>query len=98
MDGYKVKLTPLKDKGHLLAVASVCFMEAIVIRNVKLMDGKHGYFISMPQQKNYKGEFIDCVYPLSKEIRKEMTEAVLDAYTKEQSQFTEYDGDDELPF
>lgn len=94
-----MKITPLKDKGHLLAVASVCFMNSIVIRGLRLMDGKHGYFLAMPQQKNGKGEYLDCVYPLTKELRAEMTEAVISAYSeaKSKSQFTQQAGDNELP-
>ncbi len=99
MENYQVKFTPFKDKGHLLGVASVCFMDSIVIRGVRLLDGAHGYFIAMPQQRNRKGEYIDCVYPLSKEIRDEMTEAVISAYSeaRAKSQFAEQADDNELP-
>ena len=97
MDGYKVKLTRLQDKGNLLAVASVCFMDSIVIRNVKLLNGRHGLFIAMPQQKNYKGDYVDCAYPLDKEIRNEMTQAVIDAYGSVELQELP-DNDEELPF
>ncbi len=97
MDGYKVKFTPLQDKGNLLGVASVSFMDSIVIRNVKLLNGRHGLFIAMPQQRNYKGDYIDCAYPLTKEVRDEMTQAVIDAYGGG-AEFAEItDDDDELP-
>ena len=58
-----------KEDSKLKAVASVTIDECIVIHDVKIIQGKDGYFISMPSKKTPDGEYRDLVHPINTETR-----------------------------
>ena len=77
-----VRVYPVNNK-NLLANASVTFDKSLVIW-VKLCESKSGHFISFPchSYENNKGEveWKDDCFPLSKEFREEITDAVYNEY------------------
>jgi len=73
-----------KDKTKIRAFANIVVNNALAIKNLKVIDGTNGLFVSMPSQKNTKtNEFVDIVYPINKESRKIIHDAIIDAYHKE---------------
>lgn len=56
------------------------FDEAFVIHGLKLIEGESGKFIAMPSRKMPDGEFKDIVHPISSELRKEITDCVIQKY------------------
>ena len=76
-----VRVYPLKEpQGNLLAMASVTIAGAFAVRGLRVMDGKNGLFVSMPQAKNGQGEWRDICYPISKEVREALNGAVIHGY------------------
>ena len=71
-----------KEELKLRAVASIKIDECFVIHDIKLIDGKDGLFISMPNRKTPNGEFKDIVHPINTETREMIKSAVLEAYEK----------------
>lgn len=69
-----------EDQDKLKAVASVVLDDCFVVKNVRVVDGAKGLFISMPSRRNVKGEFSELCFPLTAELRREMSDAVLQAY------------------
>lgn len=69
-----------EDQDKLRAVASVVLDDCFVVKNVRVVDGAKGLFISMPSRRNVKGEFSELCFPLSAELRRELSDAVLQAY------------------
>lgn len=69
-----------KDDTKLKAVASLTIEESIVIHDIKVIDGKEGLFISMPNRKTPDGEYKDVVHPIKNEVREELRNAILSAY------------------
>ena len=67
-------------KGGLVAFASVTVDDMIAIRSIRVMKGKNGIFTSMPQEKDSKGEYRDICFPVAKGLRKQINDAVLEAY------------------
>ena len=57
--------------------------DRIIIKNVRVVDGERGLFMSLPARRNVKGEYKEICYPLSGELRKRMSEAVLSLYAAE---------------
>ena len=49
---------------------------------IKVIDGKKGAFVSMPQYK-YKGKWNDSCFPITADFRDELRDAVLEAYEAE---------------
>lgn len=76
----------IMNKGNQLANASITLDDAFVIRNLRVMNGSNGLFVSMPPQKGLdkdgKEKFYDAAFPLNKELRGEINKAVLDAYSE----------------
>ena len=67
----------------LRAIASVILDDCFIIKGVRVVDGEKGMFISLPSRRNVKGEFTEQCFPLSKELRMELTDTVLRAYEAE---------------
>ena len=69
------------NKGDLLAAASICIDNCFIIREIKLLDGKNGRYISMPKRKVKNRNFRqDFSYPLNNETRMQILEAILEQY------------------
>lgn len=69
-----------KDDSKLKAVASITIDECFVVHDIKVIEGKEGYFISMPSRKTPDGEYKDIVHPINTETRELIREAILNAY------------------
>ena len=50
------------------------------VTGIKVIDGKKGAFVSMPQYTARDGEWKDSCFPITAEFREELSEAVLEAY------------------
>ena len=75
-----VRINKINTTGAVKANASVTLNECFGIRGVKVMDGKNGLFINMPSYKGNDGKYTDICFPTTPEFRKELTEAVIEAY------------------
>lgn len=76
---YKVEI----NNSNLRAFASINIDDELVIKNIKVVEGKKGLFVSYPVEKGADGEYYDQVYPLNKETRDYIEETILEAYEKE---------------
>lgn len=54
--------------------------DGIAIKNVRVIEGANGPFMSLPSRRNIKGEYRELCYPLSAALRERMSAAVLAAY------------------
>ena len=72
-----------KEEGKLRAVASFTIDDAIVVHDVKIIDGANGKFIAMPSKQVPNGQYKDIVHPKNNETRELITAAVLAAYDQE---------------
>ena len=72
------------DREDMLKAATNIILEddkdRIVIKNVRVIEGKNGLFMSLPARRNIKNEFKEICYPLSADLRERMSAAVLAAY------------------
>lgn len=71
-----------KEDSKLKAVASITIDECFVVHDIKVIEGKEGFFISMPSKKTPDGEYRDIVHPINTETREKVIEEVLKAYEK----------------
>lgn len=69
------------NKGDLLGAASICIDDCFIIREIKLLDGKNGRYISMPKRKIKNRDFVqDIAYPINNETRLQILEAISNKY------------------
>ena len=69
-----------KDFKQLRGFASIVIDDCLVVKNIKIIDGRDGLFIAMPSQKLRNGEYKDVVHPLNSETRNELQSLILSKY------------------
>ena len=70
-----------------VALATVTVADCLVLTGLKIVSGKKGMFVSMPQRKLSKpdkngNEYADIFFPVTHGFREELNNAVLDEYDK----------------
>lgn len=68
-----------------VALATVTISDCLVLTGLRIVKGKKGMFVSMPQRKLSKpdkngNEYVDIFFPVTHDFREELNNAVLDAY------------------
>jgi len=71
-----------EDKGKLKAVANLVFDNEFIVKNVRLVDGVKGPFVSMPSNKMNDGSFVEVCHPIRSNVKKQIEECVIEAYHK----------------
>ena len=64
----------------LKAFVDLIVNDALLIKGVRVLEGKNGLFVSMPQEQAKDKKWYDTVRCLSQDIREKITEVVLAAY------------------
>ena len=83
----KARIDRMVNTGNVKAIASVSLDGMFVVKNLKVMDGKKGLFVSMPQetypgrdgQKKYSNTF----FALTNSAKLQLQESVLQAYQQQ---------------
>jgi len=66
----------------LKAFADIVINEAILVKGVRILEGKKGLFVSMPQELAKDNKWYDTVRCLTQEIRDQISKVVLSAYNE----------------
>ena len=78
-----IKVRKLMEEGRLRAVVSVTIGEENAIHDLKVIEGPQRLFVAMPSRREAGGIFRDIVHPITPAARKQLEDAVLDAYRRE---------------
>ncbi len=73
-----------EDRSPLLASAAVIFDDSFIVKNLRVIEGRNGVFVAMPDFKGKNGQYIDTCFPLNNETRGEIQRLVLEAYDVEE--------------
>ena len=80
----KVRIDRVVQKGNVKAIASVSLDGMFVVKNLKVMDGKKGLFVSMPQEsypgKDGQKQYSNTFFALTNSAKMQLQQVVLDAY------------------
>lgn len=82
MEITEVKVFSAKDGGRLKAYATVVFDNCFIIRDLKIIEGNKGLFVSMPSRKRKDGTFRDIVHPLNSETRQLIEQRIIEEFNK----------------
>ena len=68
-------------------LATVTIADCLVLTGLRIVKGKKGMFVSMPQRKLSKpdkngNEYADIFFPVTHDFREELNNAVLDEYDR----------------
>ena len=84
MNITEVKVYTARDGGRLKAYATVVFDDCFIVRDLKVIEGHKGLFVSMPSRRRQDGTFRDIVHPLNSETRTTIEERVIQEFDKVQ--------------
>ena len=79
----KILVAPL-NRPRVKASVSIVFDDVFKVRNIKIMprkDGK-GLFVSFPETRNNRGDYLSIAYPLTKAYREELENQILYEYDR----------------
>ena len=81
---FKVeKMFKLPDAGNLKAFADLSVNDALVIRGLRVMDGKKGVFVSMPREQGKDNKWYDQVVCRDSAVLERINMTVLEHYEQE---------------
>ena len=77
------RMNKLDREGTLKAFCDLVIADSILIKGIKVVEGKNGLFASMPREQGKDGNWYDTVIPLTQEARQQISTVVLNAYQAE---------------
>lgn len=78
----RIKKIEEEKYGKLKAYVDITLDESLVIHGLKLIDGENGLFVAMPSKKMHNEEYKDIVHPISPDLRKHITDVVIEKYNE----------------
>jgi len=76
----RIRKVDCKKNDKLKAFVAVTFDGIFVVDNIKIIDGKHGIFLSMPAVKTEDGLHTDIAHPITSAFRRKFHEQILEKY------------------
>lgn len=80
MEITDIRVRRIETEGKMKAVVSVTFDNAIVIHDIKVIEGQDKLFIAMPSRKTPEGVFKDIAHPINAAMRNTLQNAILQKY------------------
>jgi stage V sporulation protein G len=78
---FEVETTLVTEpKGRTLAYVDFVLDNTVTITGARVVTGDRGFFLSMPQSKNKKGEYIDVAFPLNGDVRRAIKNTAIKDY------------------
>jgi len=77
----------LDGEGPTRAFCDLLLFDVFIVKGFRIVEGKENLFISMPSEKGNDEKWYETFFPVSKEIRKEMENLVLEEYKEQKSNY-----------
>ena len=81
MEVTDVRVFPV-DEEKLRAFVTITFDHCFVIKDLKIIQGTTGFFISMPSKKRKDGTYKDIAHPINNETRRMIEKKIIAEYEK----------------
>ena len=80
MDITDIRIRKVTDEDKLKAYVTVTFDDCFVVHNIKIINGRDGFFVAMPSRKTAAGEYKDVAHPITPQFRAEIQKKILTEY------------------
>lgn len=80
MEITNVRVRIVEKEGRMKAIASITLDQAVVIHDIRIIEGTEGLFVAMPSRRLTTGEFRDIAHPINAETRDLFEKAILAEY------------------
>ena len=77
------RIQRMENGNGLKAFADIAVNDSLLIKGLRVIEGKNGLFISLPQQQGRDNKWYDSVKCLSNNVREYISDIVLYAYQHE---------------
>ena len=77
------RLYRLESDGPVKAFADILVNDELLIKGLRVIEGKKGLFVSMPKDQGKDKRWYDTVSLVSKETQQEIANVVMEAYKNE---------------
>ena len=84
-----IRIRKVDKDGKMKAVVSMTIGDAIVVQDIKIIEGEKGLFIAMPSRKASDGEYRDIAHPINSGTREKIQKMILDKYDEVLSETAE---------
>ena len=74
------KIHRLPEGSRLKAFVDVSVNDALLIKGLRVVDGKGGLFVSMPQEQGRDKRWYDLVRCLNEDVQSKIAQKVISAY------------------
>lgn len=81
MEVTEVRVYPV-DEDKLRAYVTITFDHCFVVRDLKIIRGNNGLFVSMPSKRRKDGTYKDVAHPLNNETRRMIEEKIIAEYER----------------
>lgn len=78
-----IKIRKMQEEGRMKAVVSVTFDNALVVHDIKVIEGPDRFFLAMPSRKAHDGTYRDIVHPINGQVREQLEREILPVYHQE---------------
>lgn len=93
---FSVAVTPFEREGsNIRGLARIYFDDSFVVSNISILKGKEKEFVAMPSYKvkqsgkDGKPQYQDVCFPVTKEFREKLYNAILESYKEEKEKATD---------
>ena len=80
MEITDIRIRRMNSDGKMKAVLSVTFDDALVIHDIKVIEGQEKMFIAMPSRKTPEGEFKDIAHPINAQMRDLLQKSIIEKF------------------
>jgi stage V sporulation protein G len=77
---FVTRLVRWDHRSALRAFCDVSVDQELLIKGIRVVEGRHGPFVSMPRQKSKDEKWHDVVVPLTRETKLELSRIILEAF------------------
>jgi len=78
-------MVKFEGEGVVKAFCDLAIGDQFLVKGLRVVEGKHGLFVSMPRQQGKDGKWYDSVRALTKDAKSELDRIVLEAYRQDGS-------------
>ncbi len=78
------RMFKFENSGALKAFVDIDINYVLVVKGLRVVEGKNGLFVSMPQSQGKDNRWYDSIYPVSAESRQLIQEGVITAYNNKE--------------
>ncbi len=79
----EINIMRVEGREQLKAFVTMKIGNYLIIRDIKLINGRKGYFVAMPSKQLKNGRSVDLAYPLNTETRVKIERLIIEEYTKQ---------------